>query len=83
MEHSRYKEPLQFKTARDVSYVRKNNHAYLYKLRQTNSASQRINKIPVPQLRRNPNEKRREMPQIRQNIQMPKMWIPRTIKGEV
>ena len=42
-EHSRYKEPLQFKTARDVDYDRKTDHAvlgYLHQLRQTNPAEQ-------------------------------------------
>ena len=58
VEHSRYKEPLQFKTARDVDYDRKTNstvHVHLHKLRQTYSAWQRIYKVPLPKLRRNPN----------------------------
>jgi hypothetical protein len=57
-EHSRYKEPLQFMTARDADYDGKSNNTflgYMHKLRQTNPARQRIHEIPLPELRRNPD----------------------------
>jgi elongation factor 1-beta len=54
----------------------------MHKLRQTHPASQRIHKVPVPKLRRNPNQTRRKMPQIRQTLQVPQMRVHRTIKGE-
>jgi hypothetical protein len=84
-EHSRYKEPLQLKTARDVYHDGKSNNAvlgYLHKLRQANPAGQRIHEIPLPQLRRNSDQTRRKMPQVRTLIQVPQMRFRRTMKGE-
>jgi translation elongation factor aEF-1 beta len=62
------------------SYVRKIVSSHLHKLRKANSPWQRINKIPVPKLRRTPNQKGRKMPQIRSTLQMSQMRVQRTIK---
>ena len=61
-------------------YDRKTLPSHMHKLRQTHPTRQRIHKIPMPKLRRNPNQTRRQMPQIRQNLQMPQMRLHRTIK---
>ena len=53
---------------------------HMHKLRQTHRPRQRIHQIPLPKLRRNPNQTRRQMPQIRQTIQMPKMRLHRTLR---
>ena len=54
--------------------------SHMHQLRQTNRPRNRSHKIPLPQLRRNPNQTRRKMPQIRTTIQMPQMRLHRTIK---
>ena len=87
-KHSRYKGALRLRFAllELTSHGRKTRirliAGYMHKLRKTDSSSSRSYKIPLPQLRRNPNQTRRQMPQIRQNIQMPQMRLHRTIKGE-
>lgn len=63
------------------TYVRKIVPSHMHKLRKTNPARQRIYKIPMPKLRRNPNQTRRKMPQIRPPLQMPQMRFQRTIKA--
>ncbi len=46
----------------------------MHQLRQTHRPRNRSHKIPLPQLRRNPNQTRRKMPQIRKTLQMRKTW---------
>ena len=53
----------------------------MHKLRKTHPARQRIHKIPLPKLRRNPNQTRRKMPQIRKTLQVPQMRVHRTLKA--
>lgn len=54
--------------------------SHMHQLRQTNRPRNRSHKIPLPQMRRTPNQTRRKMPQIRKTIQMPQMRLHRTIK---
>jgi translation elongation factor aEF-1 beta len=54
----------------------------MHELRQAHPAWNRSHKIPLPQLRRNPNETLRKMPQVRARLQMPQMRLHRTIKAD-
>ena len=68
---------------RKKRYVRTNSSPltnHMHKLRQTHPTRHRSHKIPLPQLRRNPNQTRRQMQKIRQTLQMPQMQLHRTIE---
>jgi elongation factor 1-beta len=54
----------------------------MHKLRKTHPARNRSHKIPLPQLRRNPNKTLRKMPQVRTHLQVPKMRLRRTLRGD-
>ena len=68
---------------RKKRYVRAHRSPFtsdMHKLRQTHPTRHRIHKIPLPQLRRNPNQTRRKMQKIRSQLQVPKMQLHRTIE---